>query len=41
MNTENDKYMGLEQDDTHGPMKSIEGYIICISGIHGEVSHSI
>jgi hypothetical protein len=38
MNTESDKYEGLQQESSSGPMKSVEGYIIAITGLHGEVS---
>jgi len=38
MNTENEKYTGVDQDANTGPMKSIEGYIICVTGLNGEVS---
>lgn len=30
------KYSGLESDTGPGPMKSIEGYIICITGLNEE-----
>jgi len=31
-----EKYSGLDTDMNPGPLKSIEGYIICITGIHEE-----
>ena len=37
MNTENERYTGVEQDGNTGPMKSIEGYILCVTGLNGEV----
>lgn len=37
MNTETEKYVGVEQEDNTGPMKSIEGFIICVTGLNGEV----
>ncbi len=37
MNTESDRYQGLEQESQTGPMKSVEGYILAITGLHGEV----
>ena len=36
MNTENESYQGLKTDNDPGPLKSIEGYIICITGVHEE-----
>jgi len=39
MNTEKDNYEELQQDSATGPMKSVEGYVICITGLNGEVSH--
>ncbi len=35
MNTE--KYTGIDSDDGPGPQKSIEGYIICLTGLNEEV----
>ncbi|CDW87566.1 mitochondrial gtpase 1 [Stylonychia lemnae] len=37
MNEGTDTYMGLAQDDDLGPMKSVEGYTLCVTGLHGEV----
>eukprot|EP00347_Sterkiella_histriomuscorum_P015365 403357290 len=34
---ESDRYTGLDQDSDIGPMKSVEGYTLCVSGLHGEV----
>ncbi len=35
MNSE--KYTGVDSGDGPGPQKSIEGYIICLTGLHEEV----
>ena len=37
MNEVGDTYMGLEQENEMGPMKSVEGYTLCVTGLHGEV----
>jgi hypothetical protein len=34
---EKDKYTGLESDDGPGPLKSIEGYIVIVTGLNEEV----
>jgi len=31
------KYSGLDTDNAPGPMKSVEGYIICITGLNEEI----
>lgn len=38
MNTEKDNYEELQQDSATGPMKSVEGYVICITGLNGETT---
>ena len=40
MNIDEGKYTGLDTDSGPGPMKSIEGYIICITGLNEEVFSS-
>ena len=37
MNIDEDKYSGLETDNTPGPQSSVEGYIVCVTGIFEEV----
>jgi hypothetical protein len=37
MNVESEKYTGLETDSNPGPLQSIEGFIICITGLNEEV----
>jgi hypothetical protein len=32
-----EKYTGIESDDGPGPQKSVEGYIICLTGLNEEV----
>ena len=31
------KYTGLASDDTPGPFKSVDGYVLCIRGLHEEM----
>ena len=33
---DDDVYVGLETDKDPGPVKSVEGYVICISGLNEE-----
>lgn len=33
---ENDVYQGLATDKDPGPLRSIEGYIICVTGLNEE-----
>ena len=35
---DSDKFTGLDQENDSGPMKSVEGYTLAVTGLHGEVS---
>ena len=38
MNTKDDKYTGLDLEEGPGPVRSVEGYIIMVTGLNDEVS---
>ena len=35
---ENSKFVGLTTDNNPGPLKSVEGYVIMITGLHEELA---